>query len=129
MIMYLDASDLLVLAAAVTGGDLVVRDLGLLDSAAHRPKATVLGVEAYDTLWLKAAALLDSIVCTRPLVEGNWKLGWVAAVTICDINGWWVDADEDEAIELVRDVGRGNVGVPEMAERLEAWAHPKESQL
>ncbi len=129
MIMYLDASDLLVLAAAVTGGDLVVRDLGLLDSAAHRPKATVLGVEAYDTLWLKAAALLDSIVCTRPLAEGNWKLGWVAAVTICDINGWWIDADEDEAIELVREVGRGNVGVPEMAERLEVWAHPKESQL
>jgi len=129
MIMYLDASDLLVLAAAVTGGDLVVRDLGLLDSAAHRPKATVLGVEAYDTLWLKAAALLDSVVCTRPLAEGNWKLGWVAAVTICDMNGWWIDADEDEAIELVREVGRGNVGVPEMATRLEEWAHPKESQL
>jgi death-on-curing protein len=99
--MYLDASDLLVLAAAVTGGDLVVRDLGLLDAAAHRPRATVLGVQAYETLWLKAAALLDSIVCTRPLVEGNWRLGWVAAVTICDMNGWWIDADEDDALELV----------------------------
>ena len=118
MIAYLDASDLLVLAAAVTGGDLVVRDLGLLDSAAHRPRATVLGVEAYDTLWLKAAALLDSIVRTRPLIEGNWRLGWVAAVTLCDMNGWWIDADEDDALELVREVGRGNVGVPEMAARL-----------
>jgi death on curing protein len=127
--MYLDASDLLVLAAAVTGGDLVVRDLGLLDAAAHRPRATVLGVQAYETLWLKSAALLDSIVCTRPLVEGNWRLGWVAAVTLCDMNGWWIDADEDEALELVRDVGRGNVGVPEMASHLEAWAHPKESDL
>jgi len=127
--MYLDASDLLVLAAAVTGGDLVVRDLGLLDSAAHRPRATVLGVQAYDTLWLKAAALLDSIVTTRPLAEGNWRLGWVSAVTICDINGWWIDADEDEALDLVREVGRGNVGVPEMAARLEAWAKPKESDF
>jgi death-on-curing protein len=124
--MYLDASDLLVLAAAVTGGDLVVRDLGLLDAAAHRPRATVLGVQAYDTLWLKAAALLDSIVTTRPLAEGNWRLGWVAAVTICDMNGWWIDADEDEALELVRDVGRGTVGVPEMAARLEDWAVPKQ---
>jgi death on curing protein len=127
--MYLDASDLLVLAAAVTGGDLVVRDLGLLDSAAHRPRATVLGVQAYDTLWLKAAALLDSIVTTRPLAEGNWRLGWVSAVTICDMNGWWIDADEDEALDLVREVGRGNVGVPEMAARLEAWAKPKESDF
>jgi death-on-curing protein len=64
---YLDASDLLVLATAVTGGDLVVRDLGLLDAAAHRPRATVLGVEAYESLWAKAAALLDSIVRSRPL--------------------------------------------------------------
>ena len=129
MIAYLDASDLLVLAAAVTGGDLVVRDLGLLDSAAHRPRATVLGVEAYDTLWSKAAALLDSIVRTRPLAEGNWRLGWVAAVTMCDMNGWWIDADEEEALEIVREVGRGNVDVPQMAERLEAWALPKESDL
>ena len=129
MIAYLDASDLLVLAAAVTGGDLVVRDLGLLDSAAHRPRATVLGVEAYDTLWLKSAALLDSIVRTRPLVEGNWRLGWVAAVTMCDMNGWWIDADEDEALEIVREVGRGNIDVPKMAEHLEAWGLPKESDL
>lgn len=124
--MYLDAGDLLVLAAAVTGGDLVVRDLGLLDAAAHRPRATVLGVQAYDTLWLKAAALLDSIVTTRPLTEGNWRLGWVAGVTLCDLNGWWIDADEEEALELVREVGRGTVGVPQMAERLEAWALPKD---
>jgi death-on-curing protein len=129
VIAYLDASDLLVLAAAVTGGDLVVRDLGLLDSAAHRPRATVLGVEAYDTLWLKAAALLDSIVRTRPLVEGNWRLGWVAAVTFCDMNGWWIDADEDDALEIVREVGRGNVDVPTMAGHIEAWALPKESDL
>jgi death-on-curing protein len=129
VIAYLDASDLLVLAAAVTGGDLVVRDLGLLDSAAHRPRATVLGVEAYDTLWLKAAALLDSIVRTRPLIEGNWRLGWVAAVTLCDMNGWWIDADEDEALEIVREVGRGNVEVIAMAAHLESWALPKESDL
>lgn len=129
MIVYLDASDLLVLAAAVTGGDLVVRDLGLLDAAAHRPRATVLGVQAYDSLWLKAAALLDSIVCTRPLAEGNWRLGWVAAVALCDMNGWWIDADEDEALDLVREVGRGRIGVPEMAAHVEQWAKPKESDM
>lgn len=129
MTTYLDASDLLVLAAAVTGGDLVVRDLGLLDSAAHRPRATVLGVEAYDSLWLKSAALLDSIVRTRPLAEGNWRLGWVAVVTFCDLNGWWIDAETDDALDLVREVGRGALEVPKLAEHLEAWALPKESDL
>jgi death-on-curing protein len=122
---YLDASDLLVLAAAVTGGDLVVRDLGLLDSAAHRPQASVLGVEAYDTLWLKAAALMESIIRNRPLAEGNWRLGWVAAVTFCDINGWWVDADEDVALDLVREVDRGAIEVPALAGHLEEWGIPR----
>ena len=125
MIAYLDAGDLLVLATAVTGGDLVVRDLGLLDVAAHRPRATVLGVEAYDTLWAKAAALMESVVRSRPLAEGNWRLGWVAAVTLCDINGWWIDAEEEDALRVVREVGRGQIDVPAVAARLEAWAHPK----
>jgi len=122
---YLDASDLLVLATAVIGGDLVVRDLGLLDAAAHRPRATVLGVEAYDTLWLKAAALMDSVVRTRPLAAGNWRLGWVAAVTLCDINGWWIDADEESALSLVRAVGRGEIDPRAAADRLAEWARPK----
>ncbi|HEX3591082.1 MAG TPA: Fic family protein [Pseudonocardiaceae bacterium] len=122
---YLDASDLLVLATAVTGGDLVVRDLGLLDAAAHRPRATVLGVEAYESLWAKAAALLDSIVRSRPLAQGNWRLGWVAAVTLCDINGWWIDAEEDAALDLVRVVGRGQLDVPTAGERIQGWATPK----
>ncbi|MBP2322747.1 death-on-curing protein [Kibdelosporangium banguiense] len=125
MITYLDASDLLVLAAAVTGGDLVVRDLGLLDSAAHRPQATVLGVEAYSSLWLKAAALMESIIRSRPLAEGNWRLGWVAAVTLCDINGYWVDADEDAALSLVREVDRGAIEIPALAAHLESWGVPR----
>ncbi|GGM84582.1 hypothetical protein GCM10011609_20860 [Lentzea pudingi] len=127
MISYLDAGDLLVLATAVTGGDLLVRDIGLLDTAAYRPRATVLGVEAYDTLWLKSSALLDSIVRTRPLVEGNWRLAWVAAVTMCDINGYWIDAAEDDALDLVRALGRDKIDVAEMAGHLEAWGISKDS--
>jgi death-on-curing protein len=125
VITYLDASDLLVLAAAVTGGDLVVRDLGLLDSAAHRPQATVLGVKAYETLWLKSAALMESIIRNRPLAEGNWRLGWVAAVTLCDINGWWIEADEDAALGLVRKVDRGAIEIAALASNLESWGVPR----
>ncbi|QUQ70849.1 type II toxin-antitoxin system death-on-curing family toxin [Kutzneria sp. CA-103260] len=125
MTEYLDAGDLLVLATAVTGGDLVVRDLGLLDAAAYRPRATVLGVEAYATLWLKAAAVLHSVVRTRPLAEGNWRLGWVAAVALCDINGWWIDADEDEALGVVRAVAHNRLDVVDLATRFESWALPK----
>lgn len=125
MLVYLDASDLLLLATAVTRGDLVVRDSGLLDSAAYRPRAEVLGVPAYETLWLKSAALLDSLVRTRPLLEGNWRLGWVAAVAMCDVNGWWIEADEDEALTLVREVGRDQREIADVADFLERSAKPK----
>ncbi|PKW12656.1 type II toxin-antitoxin system death-on-curing family toxin [Saccharopolyspora spinosa] len=125
MTVYLDTSDLLLLATAVADGDLLVRDSGLLDAAAYRPRAEVLGVPAYETLWLKSAALLDSIVRTRPLAEGNWRLAWVAAVAMCDVNGWWVEADDETALVLVREVGRDQRGLPEVADQLERWAKPK----
>lgn len=125
MISYLDSADLLLLATSACEGDLVMRDLGLLEAAAHRPKAVVLGTEVYPTLWLKAAALLDSIVRTRPLAGGNWRLGWLAVVAMCDLNGWWVDAQDDFALELVRQVSRGDVEVPEVAHWLETWAKEK----
>lgn len=126
MLVYLDVSDLLLLATAVTEGDLLVRDSGLLDSAAYRPRAEVLGVPAYETLWLKSAALLDSLVRTRPLHAGNWRLGWVAAVAMCDVNGWWIEADEDAALELVREVGRDQRAIADIADFLERWAKPKD---
>lgn len=113
------------IATSIAEGDLVVRDPGLLDAAAYRPQAVVLGTEAYPTLWLKAAALLDSIVRTRPLASNNWRLGWLAAVTLCDLNDWWVDADDDFALEMVRRVSRGDIDMAEVAHWLETWAQQK----
>lgn len=121
MIVYLDSADLLMIATTVGDGDLVVRDAGLLDAAAYRPQATMLGTEAYPTLWLKAAALLDSIVRTRPLGEGNWRLAWVAVVTFCDLNGWWIDAEDDTALDVIRQVSRGEAELADIAHWLETW--------
>lgn len=122
MITYLDSADLLLIATSACDGDLVLRDPGLLDAAAHRPKAFVLGAEVYPTLWLKVAALVDSIVRTRPLAAGNWRLGWLAAVAMCDLNGWWIDVDDDAALDLVRRVSRGDIEISEVANCLQSWA-------
>ena len=55
---YLSLEDLLDLVNALGAGP--VRDLGLLDSACHRPRASFFGQEAYPTLTGKAAALMHS---------------------------------------------------------------------
>ena len=75
MTTYLSLEDLLSLTNDLGVGP--VRDLGLLDSAAHRPQTELIGYEAYPTLDEKAAVLLESIVRHRPLVDGKsaWD-GW-----------------------------------------------------
>ena len=76
---HLTAEDLLSIAEEVLGTS-AVRDVGLLDSAAHRPQASVFGQDAYPTIHEKAAALLDAVVRHHALVDGNKRLGWAATV-------------------------------------------------
>ena len=69
MVEYLTLEDALSLIEDLAVGP--VRDLGLLDSALHRPATMLWGHDAYATIDEKAAALLDSLVRNHPLVDGN----------------------------------------------------------
>lgn len=95
-----------------------VRDVGLLDSAAARPRASAFGEDAYPSLAMKAAALLHSLSRNHALVNGNKRLAWLATVVFVDINGHAPDVTEDAAFELVVDVASGSADVAQIAERL-----------
>jgi death on curing protein len=118
---YLDLEDLLALVRILKAGP--VRDLGLLDSAAGRPRSSAFGEEAYSTLSLKAAALLHSLARNHALVDGNKRLAWLATVVFLDLNGHAPDLDDDAAFELVMDVAAGAADVEEIADRLRVTAH------
>jgi death on curing protein len=98
-----------------------VGDVGLLDSAAHRPGAVLYGHEAYPDLDRKAAALLDSLVGTHALVDGNKRLGWLAVVVFYGLNDIDLDAPDDPAYELVMSVARRDRGIDEIAAVLARW--------
>jgi death-on-curing protein len=115
-IEYLDLEDLLGLVRALDTGP--VRDVGLLDSACARPRSSLFGQDAYPGLTLKAAALLHSLASNHPLVDGNKRLAWLAAVVFLRLNGQVVDLDDDEAFQLVMDVASGEADVKEIADRL-----------
>jgi death on curing protein len=117
---YLDLEDLLELTRRLDAGP--VRDVGLLESACARPRATVFGSEAYPSLPLKAAALLHSLVRNHALVDGNKRLAWLASVVFLDLNGHRVTIDDDTAFELVMAAAEGRIDVEEIAEALAA--HP-----
>ncbi len=114
---YLDVEDLLGLVRILSIGP--VRDVGLLDAACARSRATVLGDEAYPTLHSKAAALLHSLVGNHALADGNKRLGWLATAVFLDLNGNPPELDDDAAFELVMAVARGELDVEEIAGRLD----------
>jgi death on curing protein len=115
----LTVEDLLLLVEDLGVGP--VRDVGLLDSASHRPGAVLYGHEAYADLDGKAAALLDSLVGNHALVDGNKRLGWLAVVVFYGLNDVDLDAPDDAAYELVMSVARRELSVDEIAATLARW--------
>lgn len=113
-VTYLDLEDLLELTRRLRAGP--VRDLGLLDGAAARPRASAFGQEAYPELTLKAAALLHSIVRGHPLVDGNKRLGWLSAVVFLALNHAEIEAPDDDAFALVMAVAEGQLELPVIAD-------------
>jgi death on curing protein len=121
---YLDLDDLLAVAREAAGGETLVRDYGLLESALARPQASVFGHDAYPDLHVKAAALLHSLCLNHALVDGNKRLAWTACRVFLGVNGQWIKASEDDRFDLVMDVASGGLSdLEKIAERLRAWSH------
>ncbi|MBB5852757.1 type II toxin-antitoxin system death-on-curing family toxin [Amycolatopsis umgeniensis] len=120
MIEYLTVEDLLALAEDL--GVPKVRDLGLLDSAAHRPQVSLMGQDAYPTLHEKAAVLLESVVRNHSLVDGNKRLAWMSTFVFYGLNGHDLDAPEDDAYDLVIAMSTGARTYSDAAVELAAWA-------
>ncbi|ALU94099.1 MULTISPECIES: type II toxin-antitoxin system death-on-curing family toxin [Streptomyces] len=107
--VYLSSEDILVIAGyACDDMQIVVRDVGLLESAAHRPSAAMFGEEAYPDLIDKAAALLQSLAVNHPLFDGNKRTAWLSCVTFLAMNGVDLRPDIDAAERLVIDVATGD---------------------
>lgn len=113
---FLSLEDLLDLVSALGAGP--VRDLGLLDSACHRPQASFFGQEAYPELPAKAAALMHSLAGNHALVDGNKRLALLATVVFLRINGWVLDLRDEEAFELTMSVAAGALDADGIRERI-----------
>jgi death on curing protein len=119
---YLTTEDLLLITANAVGAQPLVRDYGLLESAAARPGTNLFGTDAYPDVWTKAAALGHSLISNHPLLDGNKRLGWVAMRTFLELNGVPPRrADVDEAERFVLDIASGALDdITAIAKRLRA---------
>ena len=90
MTVYLTVYQVLFIHARLidmTGGEHGLRDLGLLESAVARPQAIFDGKDLYPDLFLKAAALMESLARNHPFVDGNKRTAITAAALFLQQNG------------------------------------------
>ncbi|HEY9377914.1 MAG TPA: type II toxin-antitoxin system death-on-curing family toxin [Jiangellaceae bacterium] len=123
--IYLTLSELLHVAER-TLGEVLVRDIGLLESALARPQASAFGEDAYPTQDAKAAALLHSIARNHALVDGNKRLALAGLIAFYGMNGRRMTLTNDEAYDLVIDVAAGDLDDVEgitarLAKATEPW--------
>ena len=120
---YLTAEEVAQINAGVAGEGLL-RDAGLLASAVGRPAQVVFGHEAYETLFMKLAALFESLALNHAFVDGNKRTAVVAAIHMLNWNGYDLVASQDEVVEIAMDVVRHKIDVPKLAEFFEGHAAP-----
>jgi death-on-curing protein len=119
-VIFLDLDSLLHIAVRTLGGDPVVRDYGLFESALARPQASAFGQDAYPGLWEKAAALLHSLALNHALVDGNKRLALAGTIAFVGINGRRLTLSNDAAYDLVMAVATAKLDdVPGIASVLE----------
>jgi len=107
-IHYLDRGDLINLNDSVTG-DVMIRDLHLLDSAVARPRIRVFGHAQFPTLVDKAAALLHSLAYHHLFVDGNKRTAVLAVRLFAARNGhrFIYDVRDPADVGFILEVAQG----------------------
>lgn len=120
MIQYLSIEQVLRLhehQIETFGGSRGLRDRGGLESAVARPAATFGGDDLYPDLASKVGALMHSLVMNHPFVDGNKRVGAMAAELFVEANGRRLLAGDEEFESMTLAVAIGEVD----AESLAIW--------
>jgi death on curing protein len=89
------------------GGAPGLRDEGMLESALNRPLQKLAYSEP--DIFELAAAYLFGIVKNHPFIDGNKRTGYLAADVFLALNGWSVEAEQEDIITFVLGVAAGEI--------------------
>ena len=106
------------------GGSAGIRDIGLLQSALAMPRASFDGQFLHGSIHEMAAAYLFHLVQNHPFVDGNKRIGLVAAIAFLGMNRLWLEAEEEELTEFVLQVARGELQKSDIAVFIRAHCVP-----
>ncbi len=119
---YLTSKDILLLhniAIDEFGGSHGLRDLGLLESAVARPRSTFGGEELYPTIFLKAGALVHSLLMNHQFVDGNKRTAMFSVMTFLELNGYEFLATQKEVVGIALWIYNKHPSIEEIAKGLE----------
>ncbi|MEU0040623.1 MULTISPECIES: fic family toxin-antitoxin system, toxin component [unclassified Streptomyces] len=108
-------------AAQLLAGDPQVDDYGPLYAAVARVNARAMERDIYGSLYLKTAALLQTLVRLPCLERSNEAFAWHSTEAYLALNGCHPDHLPKEAVSLVRDASSGTMGVGLIGRQLRAW--------
>ena len=114
---YLTEDDVKAFYADVIG-DPVLRYADGLASAIGRPQQSVFGQDAYPTVTLKAAALMQSLAENQPFVDGNKRIAWICGKVFLQLQGFTMHATDEEGLDLFLRVANG-MSVEELGDWIE----------
>lgn len=82
-----------------------VKDPNLLDSALNRPKQSVLGKDAYSSIYEKAAALFESLAKNHAFFNANKRTALASLIVFLKINHYsWamgIEEEQDFTVDVV----------------------------
>ncbi|MEU1409586.1 fic family toxin-antitoxin system, toxin component [Streptomyces sp. NPDC005728] len=109
-------------AAELLPGDPQVDDYGPLYAAVARVNARAMERDIYGSVYLKAAALLQTLAKLPCLEDSGEAFAWHSAEAYLALNACRLDYPPKEAVTLVRDAASGTRGVGLIGRQLRAWS-------
>ena len=106
------------------GGSTGLRDRGLLDSALERPRNRFHYSTAADPAEL-AAAYGFGLANNHPFVDGNKRVAFQAMYLFLGLNGFRIEAHEEEVVALILSLAAGQLDETELADWVRQHIMPR----
>jgi death-on-curing family protein len=96
-----------------------IRDKSLLASAANAPFQTFMGNDLYPSIYDKAAQLCYGIANNHPFTDGNKRTALHSMYVYLIINGFDINASQQEVENLIINVAAGRMHNTELSKWLQ----------
>lgn len=128
-LQFLSVNDVLALHEQVVarfGGSAGVRDMGLLQSAVHRPMQAA----SYADLSAPEAAslLAQGIIKNHAFLDGNKRSGLFSLVVMLDQNGYDFEAEAPDIVFAIKGLAAGDLSPDQFTQWVVQRAVPRETQ-